>query len=289
MTWLIFSILCSTIIFVIFKYFDHFKVDNLQAIVVNYIIAYSVGMGSIGFSHHPISVINFNWFPNVIVLSFMFISIFQVMAFVSQKIGVSVVSVASKMSLIMPVTFGILYHNDSFGWIKGVGIFIALIAVYLTTKKQGKLKTKPSYTWLPILLFISSGFLDIFLKYNQEVVVPEEEHVLFTSSIFSGAAILGIILVVIQLIRKKTKLEWKNLWAGIILGIPNYGSIYFLIKALHGAGESSVIFPVNNVAIVSLSVITGLILFKEKLSRYNIIGILLAVLAILLIGFENFS
>jgi drug/metabolite transporter (DMT)-like permease len=139
------------------------------------------------------------------------------------------------------------------------------------------------------MLFLASGFLDTYLKYNQEKLVPEHHQSWFTSSIFAGAALLGFIWIGVLLVNGKTKLEWKNLWAGIILGIPNYGSIYFLLKALgHEGNESSFIFPVNNVAIVAFSVISALLIFGEKLSKMNIVGILLAIVSILLINMDRF-
>ena len=53
---------------------------------------------------------------------------------------------------------------------------------------------------------------------------------------------------------------------GIALGIPNFGSIYFLVLALRSGGmESSTIFPVNNVAIVMISTFLGILLFRERM------------------------
>jgi 1-deoxy-D-xylulose-5-phosphate synthase len=59
---------------------------------------------------------------------------------------------------------------------------------------------------------------------------------------------------------------------GILLGIVNYCSIYFLLKALRVDGfESSTI---NNVVIVAVSTLVGLVLFKEKISnRFFDVGI----------------
>ena len=71
---------------------------------------------------------------------------------------------------------------------------------------------------------------------------------------------------------------------GIALGIVNYGSIYFLLKALRVNGyESSSIFTIINVAIIALSTLMGLLIFKEKISKKNTIGIGLAIISIILI------
>ena len=196
MTWLLLSIACSTLIFVLFKLFDRWNVDNLLAIVVNYIVAYLVGGLDHGFETAPWQTTDYSWFTSVIILGFLFITLFQIMAFVSQKIGVSVASVAVKMSLIIPVLFGLFYYEDRFSYTKVMGVALALAAVYLATRKKEKVKTKSSlYAWLPVFLFVASGCMDVFIKYNQQEKVPAAEHSLFASSIFGMAALIGFVFL----------------------------------------------------------------------------------------------
>ena len=86
------------------------------------------------------------------------------------------------------------------------------------------------------------------------------------------------------MLTKSIKLEFKSIYGGIALGIVNYYSIYFLLKALQYEGtESSTIFTVNNVAIVMLSTLIGLVLFRETIYTKNWIGIVLAVVSIALV------
>lgn len=289
MIWLLLSIICSTLIFVIFKYFDKFGVDNLQAIIVNYIVAFTLGMGLRGFDTSLIDIPEKNWFWSAFILGIIFIWLFRLMALASQKIGVSVVSITVKMSLVIPVIFGVLYYQESFGLMKILGISLALLAVYLTTAKDKSKKTSELYIKLPLILFFGSGIMDTFINYNQVEIVSVEEHGLFTSSIFGMAAVFGSLLLLIQHSKNKIKLKRKNIWAGIILGIPNYGSIYFLLRSLnHNNMESSIVFPINNVGIVALSVLVGVVLFSEKLNFKNIIGIALALLSIALLAIGSF-
>lgn len=72
---------------------------------------------------------------------------------------------------------------------------------------------------------------------------------------------------------------------GIVLGIPNYFSIYFLVMALRNPDfESSTLFTLNNVAIVTLSTLLGIALFRERLIKHNWIGLALAVISIILVA-----
>ena len=62
----------------------------------------------------------------------MFILVFNVMALTSQKNGLSVESVSSKMSVVIAIVFGVWYYEESLSFIKVIGILLALLAVYLT-------------------------------------------------------------------------------------------------------------------------------------------------------------
>ena len=286
MIYLLLSVLASTLIFITFKLFERFNINILQAIVVNYCIAFVTGIiaykGSVTISQLP----QLGWFYYTIGLGVLFIIVFNLMAITTQKSGLSVVSVATKMSVVIPVLFGLIYYNESLGVLKLIGIFIALIAVYLTSikSKQG-IPINRKLILLPILVFIGSGIIDTSIKFLEDSYVAHNDVPLFSAIIFLAAAILGIFTLLIQAIRGKFKFEFKNIIAGICLGIPNYFSIYFLVKTLRSdILDSSGIFTVNNVAIVTLSTLAGIVLFREKLLPKNWLGILLAITSIILIA-----
>ena len=280
MIYLILSILSSTGIFVLFKLFNKYNINTLQAIVVNYITACICGSvlydGSINISE----IVNSNWFYGAIGLGFLFIAIFNVMALTAQKNGLSVASVASKMSVIIPVLFGIYVYNESIGLYKIIGIILALIAVYLTSLKQKGDVVLTRSILLPILLFFGSGIIDTFINH----FAPDDKIPLFSATIFAIAGIIGIVILSFKSIKLKSHFKIKSIPFGVALGIVNYCSIYFLLKALRVDGfESSTLFTINNVAIVAVSTLVGLLLFKEKISTKNWIGIGIAMISILLV------
>lgn len=283
MIFLILSILFSTGLFVIFKYFGIYKIDVLKAIFVNYIVAFSMGF-FFAERQIPISEIHVQpWFSGALFLGALFVSIFFVMAMTAQKNGVSVTSIAGKMSVVVPVIFGIILYNESVTFLKIVGIIMALIAVYLSSVKEEKSEKKGTLL-LPVLLFIGSGTIDTLLKYIQENYVADEDVSIFSGSLFGIAGAFAFLILVIKTLKKRESFGYKNIIAGIILGVPNYYSIIFLIKALQNKNfESSTLFTINNVAIVVVSTLVGLFFFKEKFSVKNKIGVAMAVLAIVLV------
>lgn len=285
MIYLILSIIISTSLFVIFKYFDVYKIDTLKAIVVNYLVAFTLGfiLAEIEFSLAELPAQK--WFLGAIILGLMFVSIFFVMALTAQRNGVSVVSVAGKMSVVIPIIFGVVLYNESLSAIKIIGIVLAIVAVYLASVKDDLKKHEKAGLLLPVILFLGSGAIDTTLKYVEINFVKENEVAVFSGSLFGFAAFFGLIILLVQTIKKREPFGLKNVIAGIVLGIPNYYSIVFLIKALQTKGiESSTLFTINNVGIVVVSTLIGLLVFKESFSLKNKIGVALAITGIILVA-----
>lgn len=285
MIYLVLSILVSSFLFVIFKLFDVFKINTLQAIVVNYIMAFSFGIFTSNTAVSIVEIPSQNWFLGAFCLGFLFISIFNVMGITAQRNGLSVASVAGKMSVVIPVVFGIIAYNEGVGLVKVIGILMALIAVYLSSAKSDTNSVKFKNLLFPLLLFLGSGLLDTGLKYVETTSVSQGDEPMFLATIFGCAFVLGLFVVIFQIINGTFKFQWKNILGGILLGIPNYYSMEFLLKAFKTDLESSTLFTINNVGIVILTTIFALLFFKEKLIKKNWIGIALAVISIVLVSF----
>lgn len=133
--------------------------------------------------------------------------------------------------------------------------------------------------------FLGSGIIDTSLKYLENRFLSASEMPLFSATLFFAAASVGLFILAILVLRGSFQFQWKNVLGGLFLGIPNYFSVYFLLKALKSnVLESSGIFTVNNVGIVMLSTVAGIVLFHEKLLRKNWIGIGLAIASIALVA-----
>lgn len=286
---LLLSILSSTMIFVVFKLFSKFKINTLHGLTINYVTACLCGIvfqkEAVDFAAIP----NYSWFPFALILGALFITVFNLMALTTQRSGLSAVSVATKMSVVIPIVFGLIYYNESLGILKITGIIFALFAVYLASiKSKEGIAIKRSNFIYPILVFLGSGLIDTTIKYLEGALIAEHDIPIFSAIIYAMAGVIGFVIVALQASKGNFKFEFKNVLGGIALGIPNYFSIYFLVQALRsGIFDSSGVFTINNVAIVMFSTFAGILLFKERLLVKNWIGIGLAVLSIILIAFEK--
>lgn len=284
MIYLLLSIIASTLILILFKLFNRYGVNTLQAIVINYCVACLFGLYVYDAPIIINDILESKWIYGALGLGFLFIAIFNVMALTVQRNGLSVASVASKMSVIIPIIFGIYVYKEGAGFQKIMGIILALISVYLTSVKP---KTSENFTkglWLPMLLFFGSGIIDTSIKYIETTYLPDNGIPIFSATIFAFAFTIGTIILITKTIKEPEAIAFKTILGGSMLGIVNYYSMYYLLKALnHESLESSTLFTLNNVAIVMVSTLIGLFIFKEKISITNWVGIMLAIISIVII------
>lgn len=285
------SIILTSWLTLSFKVVERFRISLFQAIVFNYITC--VITGSFVNGAFPISIATFSesWFKWSLLMGAMFVSIFNLMGVTTQKMGVAISSVANKLSLVIPFIVSIYLYNENTTGLKIAGVVVALLAVVLTCLPSAGLEPsgKPFHILnlaLPVVLFISSGLLDTLIKYVETTEINEANQNAYLITSFGVAAVIGSVALLFLLLTGKMKFDKRAIVAGIVIGVPNYFSIWCLLKVLKDyEGNSSVIFPINNMGIVLFSTLVAFIFFKEKLSKTNWLGISLALAAIALIAF----
>ena len=282
---ILYTILLFNVLIIVFKMFEKYNVDNLQALIVNYITA---GVCSYFFLEQEFSldiVLSSDWICHAIIIGTLFIIVFNSYAYGIQKVGISISTVANKMSLIIPVCAALILYpeKNTFTILKGIAFFLAIIGIYLSSTKGGKLSFDKRYLWLIILVFAGQGISDsIFNDFAQKF--PNEGGYLFFIVLFFMASISGVLMLAGKSFKKKNALQLKSVFWGIIFGVPNFFSLVFFLKAL-GNMESSIVFPLVSMGVVVSSSLIGMFLFQEKLSKRNWIGILLSLCAIYIFSF----
>lgn len=284
--YLLLSVVFSTFINLVFKWFSVFNVNKIQAILVNYLVCFSIGFVLSG-DFNLLKIIGSDWFKYCIILGSLFVAIFLSMAMTTEKYGVSVNAVSAKMSVIIPVLFAYVYNSERLTIQFAVGILLSLLSIYLITKKKQIIIPK-KYIYLPIIVFLGSGTIDTSLKllelnYSNDISINTISY-----SIFLGAFLVGTTFYTIKNQFNFSNWSSRNIISGIILGIPNYFSIYFLLTAIKSFSlKSAFVFGINNIGIVLLSTLLSVIIFKEKLTLINKFGVLISVLSIILIAYAS--
>tara|TARA_B100000378_G_scaffold154953_1_gene125012 strand:+ start:265 stop:1101 length:837 start_codon:yes stop_codon:yes gene_type:complete len=269
------TIILTTILFLVFKEFSKRDINTHQAITFNYLTAALIALFIGDVNYNVTNLVNTDWFHSTIALGAFFIVMFNIMAITTQKLGISISSMASKMSLIIPVIGAVIFQNASIGIYKIAGIIIAIVAVYLTFKKSGS-TIKPT---LAIILFFGAGILDMWLDFIRNNYLSSNiDFNLFIVTVFFTAFGMGLLKVIWE----GKRILRKNIVAGIVLGVPNYFSIYFVLLALENLGGIYV-FPILNIGVVLLSAIISWLFYQEQMSKTNWMGIGLACLSIVII------
>jgi drug/metabolite transporter (DMT)-like permease len=288
MIYLISSIVSASYLILAFKFFERYKIDLFQTIVINYIVCVFTGALFEQIVPDYGNWIHSKWFWNAAILGCSFIFFFNVMGFITTHQGITVTSIANKLSLVITVAFSFYLYDEKITTLKIIGICLSLAAVVLSSIKDHGHDTQFNIKLLfwPLLLFLGSGMNDSLVKYAQVKLLQESEFNNYNIVIFSFAAAIGALILLYRIFIQHKAFDIKAIPAGIILGIPNYFSIYFLLKTLKLPGwESSVIFPINNIGVVAFSAIMAFVLFKERMSRLNLIGLVLALAAILIMAY----
>lgn len=287
MFYLMMSILTNAAIFFLFKLFDRFKVQTLPAIVVNYFMACSVGLFVVpdlehaleGASQWPL------WTVGGLSLGVLFILVFYLTGTTARIIGVSVTTIASKMSLALAVLLFVwIDPNEHLSITKVLAILVAMAGVYFSSLKDDGRKLSARAFLLPALILLGSTGVDFGIAYFSSFPTNDDELKLYSCLSFGMAGLCGSVFMGIQLYTGRMTLTMRDVIGGLVLGAINYGSIIFLVLAYDsGIMQKSAMLPINNLGVVLVSALAAVLIFKEKLTRYNWLGVALSLVALALL------
>ena len=287
---LIITITTFSAMVMLFKYFDKIGVNNLTAITFNYFTAGILALFSYRIENSIIELksnINLNLLTCSLIVGVLFVITFNLYAFTAQKIGITLSTIANKMSMIIPILIGLILFKEEVTLIKVIGIFLALGAIIFSSKEDKKSKKLSQVNMLILsLLFIGQGLADGILNWAQKNILNSDNMNLFFTLTFLSAGLAGGLYIFYKIKTSNFKMNKKSILWGITLGIPNYLTLLYFMKSLKNDLFSSYqVFPIVNIGVIVLCTILSVILFKEKVSFYKWIGVGFGILAISLILF----
>ncbi|MCI5056043.1 MAG: EamA family transporter [Flavobacteriales bacterium] len=282
MIYILLCILATSSLYIIFKSFERYKVSTNQAIVINYLAAFILGYTTNDLDFTFQEVFKADWFIASLILGICFFAMFNMIGLSSVKLGVSITSLFNKLSLVIPVALGFFLYNDNISTKAIIGMVLGIVSILFVVNSP-KLKIGKSRFLLFLLLiqFFGPGLIDSLVKYSQEFLVTKHEFSLFSAVTFFCAFAFGLTFTTLR--RKQLKPDFRTILGGLILGVVNYGTIYFMLRSLNSGLESSKVFMIINLGIIILTSISGIFLFKEGFSKIQYIGFLLALVSCYLI------
>jgi len=281
----ILCILCTGGIFLVFRLYKSLDINTPIAIVVNYAVAGTLGWSLAGGGKAMVYASEQPWFLINAVMGIGFLALFNLIAKCTKEMGVAVASIATKLSMIIPVVvFIAIFPGDHLTLEKSVAITLAICAIFLTTAGGSKKSLTKWAIAIPLVIFIGSGLIDMVFGYFSGQLESNSHMMAFTSVPFTVAFIWGMSMMVIP--EHRHKLTLKDFGGGVLLGVVNFGSLFFLLTAYETSGlDKSSLIPAVNIGVVIFSTLGAILLFKEKPSTRTWIGLALGCSSIAILLF----
>ena len=265
MVYLLICILCTSCLGLMFKYFDLRAYALDRIILVNYLTCGLIGW--FYFQDNILLVDKASWFSYSIILGFLFILGFTLYAKSVVLYGLSLATVVQKLSVVITVVIAV-FLGDQLTFLQWIGLVKKPI--------QGQL-------YLFGIIMISSAIEILFIILNKKNFNIASFQLVLTTYVFIFA--FGFALIFFFLKTKTIRISKIELIAGVLLGIPNFFSIFYLNKALNHGLPGSILFPLLNCTVIIISSSLGILLFNEPASKHKKMGLVFAIIAIFLVSY----
>lgn len=271
------SVSCSLCIAHLLKIVQRKELSVVPILVINYVTA--AGLSLLNTDRQV--VVNETSFITLCfatAVGSLFIINFFLYSYSLEKNGVGISIAAMRLSLVLPVIVSVWFYNEKLQAYNYVGILFVFISLLLLipTAKQTKGVT---FSVSLMFIFLLNGLVDVLLKiYDREFApILSKDHFLFL--IFSAAFFVGVSYLVVK---KSLKFDLKSIFYGILIGIVNLYSSFFLLSALEKL-SGALVFSTTNLLNVFLGTILGYFYWRDQLVMKQCWGIILAVFAIILL------
>ena len=278
MLFLILSILCSVTVGVLFKVARRYTISITQIVATNYVLA--LILCYFFFSPDLATVTAQAPWGIYIPLGILLPSIFLFLAASIQHMGIVKTDAAQRLSLFIPILAAWLIFGEQFNTLKITAFLIAFPALLLIlTKPSDNTENKWIY---PAVVLVGFGLIDILFK--QIALYTNLPYTTSLFVVFGIAMAIMLVVISVEIRYKKRKLKYQSILFGALVGLFNFGNILFYLKAHQSFAENpSTVFAGMNMGVIIIGSLTGIFVFKEKLSKMNFTGLFLALIAIVLI------
>jgi drug/metabolite transporter (DMT)-like permease len=190
---------------------------------------------------------------------------------------------AQRLSLLISLLAAFLLFGEQLSGLKAAGIAVGLLALLCMVWRNEHGSTDGGAGWLyPLLVLGGFGTIDILFKRVALAGVPLGASL---QAMFALALLVAFALQLWRRLRGQTRFTLRSALGGVALGLANFGNILFYLRGHRALPQHpALVFASMNVGVVALGALVGVLVFRERLSRLNFGGVLLALLAIMLIA-----
>nr|WP_314955312.1 DMT family transporter [uncultured Aggregatibacter sp.] len=276
---LIIAVLCSVAVSVLLKVARKRNIIIQQAIAFNYIVALSLSWFLLKPDFKGLEFTDFiaqsENTPIFLALGILLPSVFIIMSKAVEFAGIVRSDAAQRLSLFLPILAAFLIFHETLSQSKVVGIVLAFVGLFCLLSKPNQQSAVDFRGVLGLVgVWFGYGIIDILFKQ------VAKSGGAFPTTLFIAFSLAACIMF-IYLLFKRTQWNVASVVGGIILGVLNFFNILFYIKAHQSFGSNpTLVFAGMNIGVICLSTITGALIFKEKISKVNWLGIAFSLCAI---------
>lgn len=276
---LIIAVLCSVAVSVLLKVARKRNIAIQQAIAFNYIVALSLSWFLLKPDFKGLEFTDFiaqsENTPIFLALGILLPSVFIIMSKAVEFAGIVRSDAAQRLSLFLPILAAFLIFHETLSQSKVVGIVLAFVGLFCLLSKPNQQSAVDFRGVLGLVgVWFGYGIIDILFKQ------VAKSGGAFPTTLFIAFSLAACIMF-IYLLFKRTQWNISSFVGGIILGILNFFNILFYIKAHQSFGSNpTLVFAGMNIGVICLGTITGALIFKEKISKVNWLGIVFSLCAI---------
>ncbi|MCR1005124.1 MAG: EamA/RhaT family transporter, partial [Stenotrophomonas maltophilia] len=277
------AVICRVLVSVLLKVAGRRQLDVAQMVTWNYLVAATLTAVVL---QPPLDALRAPHAPwlSLLALAVVLPSIFLVLGRAVAVAGIVRSDVAQRLSLLLSLAAAFLFFGQTATPWKLAGLALGLLAMVASSlRPRGPTVASSPGGW-GWLLGVWAGFavVDVLLKQVALSGTPSMAAVLAS---FSVAFVLMLALQLWRHFSGCSRLAWRNLGAGALLGLLNGGNILFYVQAHQAMPESpATVFAGMNIGVVVLGALVGMFVFGEATTKWNRVGLALAVLAIGLIA-----
>ena len=276
---LIIAVLCSVAVSVLLKVARKRNIVIQQAIAFNYIVALSLSWFLLKPDFKGLEFTDFiaqsENTPIFLALGILLPSVFIIMSKAVEFTGIVRSDAAQRLSLFLPILAAFLIFHETLSQSKVVGIVLAFVGLFCLLSKPNQQSAVDFRGVLGLVgVWFGYGIIDILFKQ------VAKSGGAFPTTLFIAFSLAACIMF-IYLLFKRTQWNVASFVGGIILGVLNFFNILFYIKAHQSFGSNpTLVFAGMNIGVICLGTITGALIFKEKISKVNWLGIVFSLCAI---------
>ena len=276
---LIIAVLCSVAVSVLLKVARKRHIEIQQAIAFNYIVALSLSWFLLKPDFKGVEFTDFiaqsENTPIFLALGILLPSVFIIMSKAVEFAGIVRSDAAQRLSLFLPILAAFLIFHETLSQSKVVGIVLAFVGLFCLLSKPNQQSAVDFRGILGLIgVWFGYGIIDILFKQ------VAKSGGAFPTTLFIAFSLAACIMF-IYLLFKRTQWNVASVVGGIILGVLNFFNILFYIKAHQSFGSNpTLVFAGMNIGVICLGTITGALIFKEKISKVNWLGIVFSLCAI---------